>query len=74
MFDIGGILLRQFKQKLIRNRCLKKFVCFNKYTVRAVKVSTYEEMKKLCWTCVNEIAKKNDNDRKSVSLDYIYRV
>jgi len=42
--------------------------------VQAFKISTDEEFKKLCWQCVDEIAKNHDKDIKSVSLEDIYRV
>lgn len=67
-------MVKWVKRKFLKNKFLKRFVYFNKYTAQAFKVSTDEEFKKLCWTCVDEIAKNNDKDIKSVSLEDIYRV
>ena len=68
------IMINLIKRKLLKYKFLKRFVSFNKYTAQAFKVSTDEEFKKLCWRCVSEIAKNNDKDIKSVSLEDIYRV
>lgn len=67
-------MVKWIKRKLLKYKFLKKFVYFNKYTAQAFKASTDEEFKKLCWKCVHEIAKNNDKDIRSVSLEDIYRV
>ena len=51
----------------------KKFVQFDSYTVKAVKIKSDEELKDFCLKCLNQIAKENNKDVKSVSLEDIHR-
>ena len=68
------IFFNKVKKKLLIRKFKKKFVCFNKYTLQAFKINSDEEFKKLCWKCVEETAKQNKKDIKSISLEDIYRV
>ena len=62
------------KRKLLKYKFLKRFVYFNKYTAQAFKISTDKEFNELCLKCISEIAKNNNKDIKSVSLEDVYRV
>ena len=64
----------KIKQKILILKFKKNFVCFNKYTLQAFKTHSDEEFKKLCWKCIEETAKQNKKDIKSISLEDIYRV
>ena len=68
------IFFNRLKTKILTSRFIRKFVYFNKYTLQAFKISSDEEFKTLCWKCVEETAKQNKKDIKSVSLEDIYRV
>ena len=67
-------LFSLLKHKTLLNKFNKNFVQFNKYTLQAFKVQSDEEFKKLCWKCIEETAKQNKKDIKSISLEDIYRV
>lgn len=67
-------LFSLLKHKALIHKFNKKFVQFNKYTLQAFKVQSDEEFKKLCWKCIEETAKQNKKDIKSISLEDIYRV
>ena len=64
----------KIKKKFLILKFKKKFVYFNRYTLQAFKINSDEEFKKLCWKCVEETAKQNKKDIKSISLEDIYRV
>ncbi len=62
------------KRKFLENKFKKRFVCFNEYTLKAFKINKDSDFKHLCIECIDEIAKRNNKDIKSVSLEDIYRV
>ena len=67
-------ILKKLKQQLSIIKFKKNIVGFNQFTRRALTVKTDEEFRKLCWECVQDMAKKNKKDMKEVSLEDLYRV
>ena len=61
------------RQRLIR-KFKKEFQGFNAYTLQAMKLTTDEQLKEHCLKCIDKIAKDNNKDIESVSLEDIYRV
>ena len=64
----------KIKKRVLIHKFKKNFVSFNKYTVQAFKTNSDEEFNKLCWKCIEETAKQNKKDIKSISLEDVYQV
>ena len=66
-------MLNWMKNNPLLKKFEKKFINFNSYTLKATKIKSDEELKDFCLNCLHSIAKQNNKDIKSVSLEDIYR-
>ncbi len=59
--------------KLLTKKFKKRFVHYNKYTLKAFKCTSDTQFQKLFWKCVNDTAHQNNKDIQDISLEDIYR-